>query len=168
MSDKVVAFGRVRGEVSFQYGPKTFSSDWGGAFTALTIADWLTEIPKPNLSTVASKAALKDVPRVAEKANYLMWLERLQMCILEMDAVAISGTRTKVLSPNEILRMQVVYFVDTSKAPAQKIAESLERIHLNQWGILLQMTRALNDFDLQLSGRQEKGRPRSISFFFTV
>jgi hypothetical protein len=175
MAEKVVAFGHIAGQPKFQYGPKTFSASWGGAFTALEIAHLMQFIPAlAGGHGVAGKAAevvAEDTPktraarggRVAEKVNLLLWLERLELSLFDLNAVMIHGTIVRPLWVDKILPSQRIDFADTRKRPSQLVADGLVTMDLNKWGIVKEMALALSEFDLKTA----RGR-RSVSFFFTL
>jgi hypothetical protein len=161
--------------VKFQYGPKTFSANWGGVFTALEIAHLLQFIPAVvaghGLPGKAAEVVAEDIPKTrparsgsaAEKLNLRLWLERLEQGVFDLSSLLIHGTITRRLWVDQILPSQRVDFVDTRKRPSQLVADALVTMGLNHWGIVKEMALALSEFDLEAA----KGR-RSMVFNFTL
>ena len=152
MSSQIEVYGRVGTNVEYQYGPRQFSPDWGGVFTALDIVKLLTAIPKVPTSK-RSNIKAEASGKVAEQANRQMWLERLEAVLLELKLryLMVNATITHWHKPDEMLHSQSVVFSGDSKTPALAVAEVLARMNLNKWGILKEITAALSDADEKLT-----------------
>jgi hypothetical protein len=163
MADKIEVYGRVDGNVQFQYGPKIFSADWGGAFMAMEIANMLTRLPRVPIGKRTPRVVLR-AGASAQKANLLLWLERLEesLIMLELNSLMINATRVHHLWIDTILPSELITFgKDTS--PSLLVAEALVSMRLNKWGIVQQLTLALAGFeDVATRGK------RSASVFITL
>lgn len=158
MAETIEVYGRVGGKLRFRYGPKSFYADWSGAFTALEIANLINKIPavvKGNLLARAAKLVAKDTPKtrakragaVAEKVNLHMWLERLELSflLLGVDHMMISAKDEKLLWVDKVIPSQLIVF--SGRRPSQLVADALLRMGLNKWGIIKELTLALDQFD---------------------
>jgi hypothetical protein len=164
MSDVMLAYGRVDGQVEFQYGPKSFSADWGGVFTALDIANLATKLPKVSVGKRTPRAVDRS-GKLASRVSHLMWIERLEMSLISLDlnSMMINATKSHIMWIDKVLPSQLIIFSGQGKGPSELIADALVRIGLNKWGVLQQLTLVADEFDQVASGGT-----RSLSVFITV
>ena len=164
MAEKIQVYGRVNGKVQFQYGPKTFNADWGGAFTALEIANLMTKLPKVPIGK-RTPAKIRRIGRAAEKVNLLLWLERLELSLigLDLNSLMINATNVRRLWVDKILPNQLITFAGKGKRPSLLVADALARMGLSKWGIVKELTLALSEFDLKATSGK-----RSVSVFITI
>ena len=164
MAEKIRVYGRVNGKVQFRYGPKNFDADWGGAFTALEIANLMTKLPKVNVGK-RTPVKIRRVGAAAEKVNLLMWLERLDLSLfgLDLDSMMINATNVRRLWVDKIFPSQIITFPGKKKGPILLVADALVKMGLKKWGIVKQLTVALSEFD----DKATSGK-RSVSVFITL
>jgi hypothetical protein len=152
MADTFELYGRIDGKIVFTYGPKKFTADWGGVFTAFEIANYLTKVPKVTMGT--SEVPFRRIGTIIEKTNLKMWLERLNLTLwsLKLDSLLINGTDERSFWPDKILPTQQVTFLDHACAPLEPVTEALIRMGLNKWGIVQELTNALSEFEGKATG----------------
>ena len=161
MAEKVVAFGRINNSVKFQYGPKDFSANWDSVFTALEWTNKLADLPHSPIE--GTKGDIGKAGNFSQRRNLQLWLGRLEMVLLELDWLAIGGTKVKRLWVDERIVTHYVHFADKRKTPRELVGETLVQMKLNTWGIVQQIVLACSEFEL----KQGNGR-RNISIFFTL
>ena len=154
MADTFQLYGRKDGKPVFEYGPKKFSADWGGVFTAFEVVNKLTKRSKGALGT--SQAPMRRIGKIAEKTNLAMWMERLNMILssLNLDNLFINATDVNFILPDKVLPSQLVTFDGHSAAPAEPVAKALIKMGLNKWGVVKELTAALSKFE----GEVKEGR----------
>lgn len=155
------AYGRIDGQVVYHYGPKSFYPDWGGAFTALEVANILTKLPKVSVGK-RTPIKIRRSGKIAEAVNALAWLERLESCTFDVDYLAINGTKGK-RSIDEILPSQLLKLSTFNDRPSKLVADALIKMGVNKWGVVQQVTIALCEFDLK-----KKTGIRGLSCFVTI
>jgi hypothetical protein len=164
MAEKIVFYGRVNGQVKFTYGPKQFNADWGGAFTALEIANLLTKLPKVNIGK-RTPIIIRRVGSAAEKVNLQMWMERLELALisLDLDSLMINATKVNRMWVDKILPSQVIRFSGKNQSPSKRVGDALCKMGLNYWGVVQELTVAMSEFDSKTTTGN-----RSASAFFTI
>ena len=164
MAEQITFYGRVNGQVKFTYGPKQFNADWGGAFTALEIANVLTKLPKVNIGKRTPKI-IRRVGSAAEKVNLQMWMERLEdvLISLDLDSLMINATKVNRLWVDKILPSQLIRFSGNSQRPSKLVGNALCEMGLNYWGVVQELTVAMSEFDLKATAGK-----RSASAFITI
>ena len=145
MADTFQLIGRSNGKAKFSYGPKKFSANWGGVFTAFQIANFLAKRTKGRFE--ASKGPMRRIGKIVEKRQLKAWLERLSGVLfdLKLDNMLINATDVNLVFPDKILPSQLITF-DGYDDPVEPVANALIRMKLNHWGVVKELTRALSEF----------------------
>lgn len=158
----IEAYGRLNGKVKYHYRPRRFYSGWGGAFTALQIAQMLQrQKTKKAAKTKPAKAG-----KIAEARNLALWLERLQTSFVSQtapDHMLLSGVKERSYWIDSILPSQLINFTAPSVEPATQIAEALEKMGLNRWGFIKELCLIVDGFD-RIGGSGVRG----ITVFITI
>lgn len=158
----IEAYGRMNGKVKFHYGPRRFNSSWGGAFTALQIAQMLQrQKTKKAAKTKSAKAG-----KITEARNLELWLERLQTSFVSQNApdhMMLSGVEERLFWITRILRSQLINFGAPGTDPATQIAEALKEMELNRWGFVKELCLIVDGFD-RVGGSGIRG----MSVFITI
>ena len=165
MAERIRVYGRVDGKVQFQYGPKKFDADWGGAFTALEILNLLSKLRKVPIGG-RTPIVIRKVGGAVQKQSLLSWLGRFDSVLvtLGLDSLAISATNVRWYWTDAVLPSQLVTFAGTEK-PSLLIAEALLKMGLRKWGVVKALTVALSEFD---SRSRPEGAKLSVSVFITT
>lgn len=164
MAEKIVVYMRENGQFKYTYGPKQFNADWGGAFTALEIANLVTKLPKVSIGK-RTPMKIRSAGRAVEKVNLQMWMERLEMVLisLNLDSLMINVTKTKWLNVDKILPSHSIWFSGKNQRPSMLVGQALCDMKLNYWGVIQELTVAMSEFDsLTTTGKL------SASVFFTI
>ena len=152
MAEKIVFYGRVNGKVRFKYGPRKFSANWGGAFTAMEIVNLITKLPKVPL-TKHTPILVKATGSAAEKVNHQMWLNRLESSLISLDLVylGISATKVNRFWVDKVLPSRYIRFAGKRQKPSLILAKTLHKMGLNHWGVLKELTAAMSEFDSKIT-----------------
>lgn len=152
MAETIVFYGRVNGKVQFTYGPRHFNASWGGAFTALEIANLLTKLPKAPIGK-RTPIIIKSVGNAAEKVNLNLWIERLELSLisLDLDALMINATKVSPMWVDKILPSQLIKLKGKNQRPSMVVGDALCKMGLNHWGIVKELTVAMSEFDSKTS-----------------
>ena len=148
MVEKILFYGKLNEQVKFTYGPKTFNADWGGAFTALELANLLTKLPKVSMGK-RTPIMIRRSGKAAEKVNLQMWMERLELVLISLDlnSLFINATKVNTLWVDKILPSQLVTFSGQSQRPSKVVGDALCKMGLNYWGVVQELTVAMSEFD---------------------
>ena len=169
------AFGRINGIAQSQYGPTTFSKDWGGAFTALEIMDLLEKISIPSSHILESAAEIAanvvadppspDASKLVEHVKSQHLLGAMEVLALDLEHIQVTSETAGRFSGSKI-NVKFIRFESTQgKRPSLLLAEGLLGMGLNGWGYLNQIVAALNQFTNRSSDRG--AGHRCMSVFFT-
>jgi hypothetical protein len=164
MAEKIIFYGRSNGQLKFSYGPKTFYADWGGAFTALEIANLIAKLPRVNIGSRTPMKIYK-IGSAVEKVNLQLWLERLELglAFLDLEALMINAKKVNPLWVDNILPSKMIKFSSKSPMPSKLVCDALCKMRLNYWGVVKELTVAISEFGSKVtSGKQ------TASVFFTI
>jgi hypothetical protein len=142
----IEAYGRLNGSVKYHYGPRRFDSSWGGAFTALQVAQMLQR----QKTKKATKTSPAKAGTIAEARNLEAWLERLQTSFVSQrapDQMMISGVKERLFLVDRVLPSQLISFTAPGTDPATQVAGALERMELGRWGVVKELCLVLDGFD---------------------
>lgn len=158
MTDEITAYGRVRGEIKYTYGPKHFDKDWNGLFTAMEIIDLagILEGDPPMPGKEAGESAQNLAKRLI--------LKNLQLTLgmnTKLNALLISARTTHWYKADEISSKFLKLSSDGDER-IRALTRYLSSIDLNTWGVLRQISLALGEFENQESDGD------SMNFFFTL
>jgi hypothetical protein len=171
----VVAFGRVGGVASYQYGPRKFSKDWGGVFTALAIMDILERVTTSSTNILHAVADVAgnvytdppssgDVAEYAQQLKSEMLLASLEFAVLDIEHIQVTTETLNLFKGNAIKSKFFRFEATVGVRPARFVADGLVEMSLNSWGYLNQITLALCRFNDQ----PKNGSHRCMSVFFTM
>jgi len=165
----VIAFGRVSGNATFQYGPKVFDLDWGGVFTSLQIISIVSALPKG-----LHLAEAHEIPGALVEAHHIhgagkvahdtakdLLVNNLQYLTLEIATLGIQKHIAHWWGPNE--NSFTLLHLSTAVDPIALLVNNLSNMGLNTWGVLRQICLAISNFT-----STDPGSNLSMSFFFTL
>jgi hypothetical protein len=144
--ERVLAFLRVNGRFSYQYGPKSFDMNWNGAFTALEVIDRISRWRTGVKGALPSKRAFGSAGGTTQALKKSMLIEELETVFAtqNVDHMYIVKEVKHRLAPCDC-SARFVQFSPREQAMAF-LTRSLSDMSLNQWGVLQQICLALSSF----------------------